>query len=526
MGFASFGANVVVDALIEAGVDTFFANPGTSEIHLVSAIDCNPQVRAVLCLFEGVATGAADGYARASGKPAAVLLHLGPGLANGLANLHNASKARSPMIVLVGEHASRHLAYDTPLKSDLDAIAGFAAKAVVHMRPGDDLAAMTRHAVELSLMAPQGPVVVVANADVMWSEAGAGLGATPAPASVRSPAFGDGLAAQEALDFLRRPGAGMILGGEALGAEGISLADSLAQATGCAVFCETFNARHERGEGIPHVERLPYFREAAMDRLATIEHLLLVGSRPPVAFFGGLDGESVLSMPDAEILSSAPAQSPVALLKDMAALLPGLPVPRGSRRSESMPPSGPLTPKAVWAAVNRLLPEGSIVSDEAGVSSVGADEALRGARRHIWLNLTGGSIGQGLPVGTGAAVARPDARVFVFHGDGGAMYTIQSLWTQARERARVVNIVFRNDRYAILDHEVKRHGLGPLGGKGASMFSLSDPALDWNAIAQGLGVGTFTATTAEEFHAALEEALERSGPVLIEARMAAPRRSG
>jgi acetolactate synthase-1/2/3 large subunit len=513
MNTSSFGAHTVVDTLVEAGVTVFFSNPGTSEIHLVSAIDRNPFARSVLCLFEGVATGAADGYARATGRPAAVLLHLGPGLANGLANLHNALKAKSPMVVVVGEHASAHLQYDTPLKSDLDAVAGYAAKSVIRMQPGDDLATIMRRAVALTSKAPRGPVVVVANADVMWSPVSDKAMVSPAEPAAQSHAAE--LRASQALAFLARGPSAMSLGGDALCAEGIMLADSLAQATGSAMFCETFNGRHERGEGIPHVERLPYFREAATDKLAAFERLLLVGSRPPVAFFGSPEGSSVLSSADAQLLSTEAAQSPLELLRSMAALLPELPAPRPSERTEHESPVGPLTPKAVWAVVNRLMPEGTIVSDESGVSSVGADDAMRGAKRHVWMNLTGGSIGQGLPAGTGAAVGAGDACVMVFHGDGGAMYTVQSLWTQARERARVVNVIFRNDRYAILDHEVKRHGLAPLGDKGASMFSLANPSLDWVRVASGMGVRAVSVATAEEFASAFSHAVQDEGPVLI-----------
>jgi len=524
MSTASFGAHTVVDALVESGVTTFFANPGTSEIHLVSAIDRNPQARAVLCLFEGVATGAADGYARATGRPAAVLLHLGPGLANGLANLHNARKARSPMVVVVGEHASGHLVHDTPLKSDLDVLAGYAAKAVVHMQPGDDLASISRSAAALAMSAPRGPVIIVANADVMWSPAGE-QSRTPTP--VHPPRADEpDLVPQRALDFLRDERSAILLGGDALCAEAIALADSLVQATGSVLWAETFNGRHERGEGVPHVDRLPYFREAALDRLASVDRLLLVGSRPPVAFFGSPEGPSVLTRPDAEVLATPETQSPLALLRSIVALLPDAPSPRLEARKELESPSGPLTPKAIWAVVNRLMPEGAIVSDEAGTASVGADDAMRGARRHVWLNLTGGSIGQGLPAGTGAAVGVPDTLVLIFHGDGGAMYTVQSLWTQARQRSRVVSIVFRNDRYAILDYEVKRHGLGALGDKGASMFSLADPSLDWVAMAKAMGITASSVATAEAFAQAFEEALATEGPVLIEARVASGKRSG
>ncbi|MGE4238920.1 acetolactate synthase large subunit [Ramlibacter sp.] len=534
----SFGADVVVASLVAHGVDTFFANPGTSEIHLVSAIDRHPTARAVLCLFEGVATGAADGYARASGKPAAVLLHLGPGLANGLANLHNAMKAGTPMIVLVGEHATQHLQYESPLRSDLESLAGYAAKEVMHARPGDDLDALIARAVAATQARPSGPVVVVANADVMWgapgvagasgvSDAGGASHESSAPGTSNTSSPADRpppLDAAKALAFLRSPGATVLLGGAALSAHALKLADSLAQLTGCTLMCETFNALHERGAGVPHVERLPYFRELAVDKLASTRHLLLLGSRPPVSFFGSPDAGSVLTAPDAQVLAHAPTQSPVALLEQMAQLAGTLPAPRVVARTQSDAPAGALSPKAVWAAVNRALPEGAVVSDESGVSSVGADDTMKGAAPHSWMNLTGGSIGQGLPAGTGAAIATPGRQTLVFHGDGGAMYTVQSLWTQAREKAKVVNVIFRNDRYAILDHEVKRHGLPPLGPKGAAMFSLAEPTLDWVSVARGMGVPAVTVRTAEEFVEALGKGLGSEGPCLIEAVMGAPKK--
>lgn len=526
---ARFGAHDVVDALVEEGVNVFFANPGTSEIHLVSAIDQNERAHAVLCLFEGVATGAADGYARACGKPAAVLLHLGPGLANGLANLHNAFKARTPMVVLVGEHASAHLRHDSPLRSDLDSIAGYAAKQVFHMKPGDDLPGVIRAAVAASVAAPCGPVVVVANADVMWSPAPASPVQEPAVAAAKASTDQSPVPTQrksfvaEVAAALRQGEAALVLGGAALAADSLALADSIAQATGCKLLCETFNARHERGAGVPTIERIPYFRELAVDKLAPYARLVLVGARPPVAFFGSPGERSELTQPGTALLQLPDEDSASDFLVQLADKLGATDAPRVAERNMSAAPSGMLVPKAIWAVLNRLLPAGTIVSDESGVTSVGADEAMRGAERHVWLNLTGGSIGQGLPVAAGAAVGCPDRTVIALHGDGGAMYTAQALWTQAREKSRVVNVIFRNDRYAILDHEVRRHGLPPLGPRGAAMFELSRPTLDWVQIAGGMGVPATNVTTAERFAEAFREALAVQGPSLIEVMLPAPR---
>ncbi|MBN9430474.1 MAG: acetolactate synthase large subunit [Burkholderiales bacterium] len=527
-----YGAHAVVDALVEHGVDTFFANPGTSEIHLVAALDANPRARSVLCLFEGVATGAADGYARAAGRPAAVLLHLGPGLANGLANLHNASKANSPMVVIVGEHATAHLRHDTPLRSDLSALAGYAAKAVYSLTPGDDLRATIAAAVACARQRPAGPVVVIANADVMWAPASTS-GVSPKGVALTDAALASAAPTGAELDtasfdiVLQALGHGastaLVLGGDALLEPGLVLADRIAQVTGCQLFCETFNARHERGAGVPSIERIPYFRETAVDRLAGFTHFVLAGSRPPVAFFASPGERSELTPPGARLLRRPTGESPQALLAAVAARLADDRQVRRAARRLAEPSGERLNARAIWAVINRHLPAGAIVADEAGVTSVGADQALQGAERHLWLNLTGGSIGQGLPLATGAALARPEATVLAVHGDGGALYTPQALWTQAREQARVVNLIFRNDRYAILDHEVKRHGLAPLGERGAAMFELARPGIDWVKLAGALGMPAESVDGVAAFDASLAAALRATGPVLIELRLGVQR---
>ncbi|MSQ50099.1 MAG: acetolactate synthase large subunit [Betaproteobacteria bacterium] len=521
------GANAVVDTLVEIGVETFFMNPGTSEIHLVAAIDVNPRAKPVLCLFEGAATGAADGFARACGKPAAVLLHLGPGLANGLANMHNARKARSPMVVIMGEHAASHLLFETPLGSDTAPLAAYAAKKVFTLAPGDNIPAVITSAVQACAAAPAGPVVVVANVDAMWSDcavdnvhAARGALLAPAPKAAQQPVV------QAMARALSGGGAAaMVLGGSALSAEGLALADRIAQRTGCQLFCETFNARHARGAGIPAVERIPYFREMAAQKLQPYGTVILAGSHPPVSFFATPGERSELTAPGTAVLSFEDDDSAVLGLRRLADELGAASSQPPLPRVRSALPTGKLNARAVWAALNNLLPRGAIVSDESGVSSVGCDDAMQGAEAHEWFNLTGGSIGQAIPVATGAALARPEARVVAMQGDGGAMYTLQALWTQARERLDVVNVILRNDRYAILDHEVKRHGIPPLSPKGARMFDLSDPAIDWLSMAAAFGVTARAAATAEEFSECLKEAMGRKGPSLIEARLAAPRRT-
>jgi acetolactate synthase-1/2/3 large subunit len=515
------GADVVVDALVANGVNVFFSNPGTSEIHLVSAIDKHEGARAVLCLFEGVATGAADGYGRASGKPAAVLLHLGPGLANGLANLHNAAKARTPMVVVVGDHATHHLQYDTPLRSDLPSLANFAAKAVFNMQPGDDLRRIIGEAVRTANTLPRGPVVLVANADVMWLPAdGAPTQSAKELSAVSIPKCPEDLLLDNAVSMLKKGSSTLLLaGGDALTQENLALIDRIAQATGCTVFSETFNARHERGAGVSAIARLPYIADMAAPLLAKIDQCVLIGARRPVAFFASPDARSELTRPGTEfweVGSDIPVES--ILTKLATTLAPDI-EPRFSPRELAVPEGLALTPRSIWSVMNQLLPEGAVVSDESGVTSVGADERMQVSNRHTWFNLTGGSIGQGLPLAMGAAIGRDQAQVVAVHGDGGAMYTLQALWTQQREKLQVVNLIFRNDSYSILEYEVKRHGLGPLGEKGKSMFALTDPTLDWVQLARGMGMAACSVNTVAEFQCALSAAFRNEGPALIEVRL-------
>jgi len=522
------GAYVVVDALVDNGVNVFFSNPGTSEIHLVSAIDKHAGARAVLCLFEGVATGAADGYGRVCDRPAAVLLHLGPGLANGLANLHNAAKANTPMVVIVGDHATNHLEFDTPLRSDLPSLANFAAKAVFSMRPGDDLRAIIGEAVSTANALPRGPVVLLANADVMWLPTKA-VESTPASAPLAPPAQHgvDAQQLQRAITLLKQGDKTLLLvGGDVLTEENLALVDRISQATGCTVFCETFNARHERGAGVSAITRLPYMADVAVPLLADIAQCVLIGAGRPVAFFASPEARSELTRPDVEFWELADEIPVQPVLKQLAQYLAPAVEGRRSPRELTEPQDGPLTPRSIWSVMNQLLPYGAIVADESGVTSVGADVMMTVANRHTWLNLTGGAIGQGLPMATGAAIGCANAPVVAVHGDGGAMYTLQALWTQQREKLRVVNIIFRNDSYSILEYEVKRHGLGPLGEKGKSMFALTNPTLDWVHLAQGMGMAARAVESVAEFQEVLSTAFESSGPALIEVRLSRHRGAG
>lgn len=509
------GAHAVASTLLDSGVEVCFANPGTSELHFVAALDDVPTLRAVPCLFEGVATGAADGYGRMAGRPAATLLHLGPGLGNGLANLHNARRAATPVVNLVGDHATFHKKYDAPLESDVDALArtvsGWVRRCEDPATVGGDVAA----AVAAASGAPGQVATVILPADVSWSD-----GARPAPpVAFRAPAAVSGQTVATVAAALRTgEPAALLLGGAATREPALRAAARIAAATGARLLCETFPARLERGAGLPVVERLGYLAEGAMAQLDGVRHLVLVGARTPVAFFAhpGLPGP--LAPDDCRIhtLATAADDIPAALgeLADtVAADTPA--VLRAAGRPT--PPTGALTAESAAAAVGALLPEGAIVVDEANTSGLWLPGATAGAPRHDWLALTGGAIGQGLPLAAGAALACPDRPVLCLEADGSAMYTVSALWTHAREGLDITTVIFANGSYAVLTMESQRLGSPAAGPARHDLLDLTRPGLDFVALARGMGVPASRATTAEEFTAQLRRAFDEPGPHLVEA---------
>ena len=513
------GAQALIRTLTGSGVNVCFSNPGTSEMHFVAALDAVPEMRGVLCLFEGVATGAADGYGRMAGRPAAALLHLGPGLGNGLANLHNARRARTPLLVVVGDHATYHKRFDAPLESDIEALAGTVSRWVRRSARSADVAADAAEAVAAAMRPPGGISTLILPADVSWSE-----GAEPAPPlPVRPPAS----VPQETIESVAgtlRSGEPcvLLLGGPAARRPGLEAASRVAQATGARLLCETFPARLERGAGIPGIDRLAYLAEFAAEQLSGARHLILAGAAAPVSFFAYPGKASSLIPAGAEVhVLAEPADDvsgALGRLADLAA--PGTkPLAHEAERPELPSGDGKLTGDAVAAAVGALLPEGAIVSDEANTSGVALPSALAGAPRHTLLTLTGGAIGQGLPVATGAAVAAPDRPVLALEADGSALYTIQALWTQAREQLNVTTVLLNNAAYAILRMELARTAAGEAGQRASRMLDLSDPTPGFAEISTGMGVPATRVHLAEDLDQALRRAYAEPGPHLIEAMM-------
>lgn len=511
------GAQALIATLVDNGVRVCFANPGTSEMHFVAALDTVPYMRGVLTLFEGVATGAADGYARMSGDPAAVLLHLGPGLGNGLANLHNARRARVPMLVVVGDHATYHKKYDAPLESDIESVAGTVSGWVRRTTAPEQVAADALEAIDFARTEKRISTVILP-ADVSWTEDAHLSERTAAPrqtSSYDSEGIEDALRSGEPTVIL--------IGGDATRAAGLDAAARLSQHFGARLYCETFPTRLERGAGVPAVERIAYFGEAAVAQLDGTRHLILAGAASPVTFFGYPGKPSDLVPQGATVYHLAGPVGAAAALTALAAKL--APDTRAATASPSRPalPSGPLTAQTAAEVIGALLPQNAIVVDESNTSGFMLPQATAGAPAHDWLTLTGGAIGYGLPVAIGAAIAEPDRPVLCLESDGSAMYTISALWTHAREQLDITTIVFANRAYDILRIELQRVGaLGhgqPISPKAESLLDLTSPTMDFVRIAEGMGVSARSVSTAEELADALRWALDGQGPHLIEAVM-------
>lgn len=513
----SSGAVVVLQAAAAAGVSVCFANPGTTEMPLVGALDQVPGIRAILGLFEGVCTGAADGYGRMRGQPASTLLHLGPGLANGLANLHNARRARTPILNIVGDHASWHLRYDAPLTSDIESLARPVSAWYRSVKTPEHLWQDTVDGIQAAMASPGGGATLVVPVDFQQQAAPdqARPEATPAPA----PAFDEARVGEVHAVVKDGRDVVLLLGDRALSERGHIAAGRIAAATGARLFSETFPARTERGGGLPDIDRLPYFPEAAIAALKDAV-VILAGALPPVAYFGYEGLPSELAPADSLVTLAQPGEAADLALERLAERLqaPSLPTPPASPPYSV--PDGPLTPQTVGRLLSNALPPHAIVSVEGGTCGYPFVTASARAAHHTILTNTGGAIGQGLPVALGAAVACPERRVFALQSDGSAQYTVQSLWTMARERLPVVMLITSNRRYGILQTELGRNGIEP-GPQARRLTLLDDPPFDWPALAQGYGVPALVASTTEELRQALAHALEHTqGPLLIEMRLA------
>jgi acetolactate synthase I/II/III large subunit len=510
------GAENLIRALLASGVDTCFTNPGTSEIHLVAALDRIPEVRCVLGLFEGVVTGAADGYARMTEKPASTLLHLGPGFSNGLANLHNASRAQVPIINLIGQHATYHLPLDTPLTSDIEAIARPCSKWLRTCHSSHEAGRDAAEAAAAANTAPGQIATLIVPADVAWSEAGSVVALRAIVPQAPVPAAGT---VEQAAAMLRSGvRTAILMTGNALYGKGLATAGRIAQATGARLFAPYPVTRLERGAGLPPVDRVAYVLEQGVEQFKEFGQLILVGARAPVAYFAYPGKDSAFTSPECKIHTLAnPGEDYVGALEAVEAALSLPQTPSaGEKAARPQLPDGNITLPGLAAAVGALLPENTIVVDESMTSGRGLMAATKGAPQHDWLGNTGGSIGIAMPLAVGAAVASPDRRVLCLTADGSGMYTLQALWTMAREGLAVTTVVFANRDYAVLKREFSYLGVGNPGLRAREMFEIGRPDLDWVYLAKGMGVPATRITSLSEFAKALREGFESEGPTLIE----------
>ena len=509
------GAESLIRTLAGADVTVCFSNPGTSEIHLVQALDRIPEMQCVLGLFEGVVTGAADGYARMTGKPACTLLHLGPGLGNGLANLHNASRAQVPIVNIVGQHASYHLQHDTPLTSDVEGIARPYSKWLRTATNVSEVGSDAADAVVASRAAPGQIATLIVPADVAWSEGGS-IAALP---FLHRAAMPNAQSIEHAVTMLRSglPTA-ILLSGDGLYGRGLVDAGRIASATGAKLFAPYPVTRVERGAGLPAVERVAYVLEQGIEQFKEFRQLILVGADIPRAYFAYPGKDTCFVPPECQIhqLSTA-SEDRVSALAGLAEAFASQGMRTSTPKAERpISPGGDITLPGLAAVVGALLPENAIVVDESMTSGRGLMAATKAAPRHDWLGNTGGSIGIALPLAVGAAVACPDRRVLCLTADGSGMYTLQALWTMARKNLNVTTVVFANRDYAVLKREFSYVSLGKPGQRALDMFEIGRPDLDWVQLAQGMGVPGIRVNSLEAFAKTLREGLVSAGPTLIE----------
>ena len=508
------GAESLVHSLLKSGVDTCFSNPGTSEMHFVAALDRVPGMRCILGLFEGVVTGAADGYARMAGKPAATLLHCGPGLANGMANLHNARRANTPIVNIPGDQATYHRPLDAPLTADTEGwargVSGWVRTAMDAKTVGADTAA----AVQAAMITPGQIATLILPSDTSWNDGGIVAEALPRlPTPTAEPKQ-----VEDAAAVLRRGGEGVVLllGGVALSDEGLAMAWRIAQATGCRLMAQGSNARMARGQGRVSIERVPYVVDVAVKAMAGTKNLILCGSKKPVTFFAYPNKPQTSIPDDAQIFNLARPEQDA--LEALARLIDVLKAPKVAAPDNGERPQtgrGALTPEAVAATLGALMPDGAIIADESVTFGRGFFANTMAAPHHDWLNVTGGAIGGGPPMALGAAIGAPGRRVINMQADGSAMYTVQALWTQAREKTDVTTVLLSNRKYQILLGELANVGANP-GRTALDMMDIGNPDINWPMLANSMGVEAARTDNAEGFADLLAHSLKRSGPFLIE----------
>jgi acetolactate synthase I/II/III large subunit len=522
------GAASLLRTLAAAGIEVCFANPGTSEMHFVSALGALPQIRPVLGLFEGAVSGMADGYARVTGKPALTLYHLGTGFTNAAANLHNARRARSPVVNVVGDHATTHKRWDSPLKSDIEALARPMSDWLRMAQSTHTLSADGAAAVAAARSAPGQIATLILPADIAWGRTHGHAQPLPAPSAVPP----DQAAVNRVARMLRERGRSCALIVRAAAGEprGIAALRRICAATGARALHDMMAPRVLRGAGQFAITRVAYRAEDAVALFTGLSDMVLVGAPAPVAPFAYPQFPSWLT-PDGTTQTwlAHEHEDEVLALEALAEAL-GAPLVAASPDAQvaaaardagtSSSPRGALDAIAIGRSLARHLPEGAILSEEAISNGPALASQTALAAPHWHLTNTGGALGQGIPVATGAAIAAPNRKVVNVQADGSALFTLQALWTQAREQLDVLTIILANRSYAVLRFEIARVGAEvqePLAGQ---LLDIDRPDIDWVALAKGLGVEAVRVSSAESFDDALAAMLRKRGPQLIEAVLA------
>lgn len=513
------GAQHILTGLSDAGIELIFTNPGTTEIYFVDALGKVPIPRPVLTLTEAVAAGAADGAARIGGQPTALLLHLGPGLANAIAYLHNAKRAHSPIVVVVGDHSQGVANQDPPLASDIDSLAHTFSKAVIHVTQHEHPRHSAARAGYIAVDATPGIVTLIVPSDLSWSETNDIPRLQRPP---RTPLNTPESTLERASAALIEPdGTAVIVGGDLLRTEGQETLERLTRCQNLTVWANTFPARMDRGYGRPRVRRLPYLPEMAIAALENTRRVVIAGGANPVPFFGYPHLPDRLVTEECEIitLTSDPSAAP----SSIAALMPNAEelTLLGSTHIEPATKdddNAALNPANFASVVAELLPADTIVVDESNTLGLNLEEATANAAAHTWLPaLTGGAIGHGLGMAIGAALAAPERRVLALIADGSSLYTPQALWTHASETLNITTVILSNRSYGILNFELHRLGSEAETEGAKRLLSLSPPSIDHIRLATGFGVPAARASTVGELIDALTSAWLSRGPSLIEA---------
>jgi acetolactate synthase-1/2/3 large subunit len=507
------GAECLLQTLVHHGIDTCFLNPGTSEMQFVAALDRVPALRGVLCLQENTCSGAADGYARMLGRPAATLLHLGPGLANALSNLHNAQKARSPIVNIVGEHATGHKRYDSPLASNTEAFAQPVSSWVYTTTSAEDVGPAAARAIQAAMTPPGHIASLIIPADHSWLPSGE----RGEPLLIEPRKKVDASAIEQCAGLCKQPGTAFYTSGHALQPAAVDALRRIHAATGVPVYMNRFAAVQPRGRSRRFITRMPYFPDAAEAALASVRHLVLLETGEPVSFFAYPNRKSTMKPESCQtFVLTTPEQDSIDALERLADRFPiaGF---EEKNAEQATSDADPLSPSSIGSVLRDLLPEDAIVVDEMVSSGEAANRHLQHAAPHWNLPVCGGSIGQGLPLALGAAIARPDLKTIALEGDGSAMYTFQALWTMARERSDVVVVIFANRRYRILEIEMERTGVPRIAPRAQAMLDIAGPEIDFVGLSKSAGVPAERVDTTRRFRECFAAACRERGPFLIEA---------